>query len=427
MNEVDFLRGIEGEEQNGTDLVSGAEHLVRLKIQSGQETQPKYEDLELKKEAKIFGTHAPHTLEHAAIPEKTRQKQYKEYVNEKSKEEPTGYLKGTAGGALLGGGLGGGLGALLAASHGMPIGPSLRTGAIGGSIVGGIGGLGAAAADKHNIETSRDVVSNNDYENGFANHIADTMDDHQRQQWWTDERRHQQLLHKRASLKDTAKTVLEGAKSGLKYQSFGAGAGVAGMKADKARSVGHLLGMAAPAAAVGAAGYAAGHHAGQRAGLEKDADLSESIGSAAMCKGCGKVKEACGCGTKMAAAEVLKTALREKLATPKDWNKSMLAATTGLGALAGGLGTFLASRAQKDTGKSKMEENLGAAVEANKSKPERGFLHKIKNRETESAHGLAQVFREHPVKASLLGSITGAASGYGLGQLGGAIARRGGK
>lgn len=160
--------------------------------------------------------------------------------------------------------------------------------------------------------------------------------------------------------------------------------------------------------------------------IEKKADLSESIGTAAMCKGCGKIKTACGCKAKMAA--VLKAALREKLAAPSpEWNKSMLAATTGLGALAGGVGTYLASRAQDDTGKSKMEENLGASVKANESKPERGLLQKLKNRETESAHGIARAFREHPVKASLMGALTGGGLGYGLGQLGGARLLRGGK
>lgn len=138
-------------------------------------------------------------------------------------------------------------------------------------------------------------------------------------------------------------------------------------------------------------------------------------------------KEAGSSKSKVAAAQTLKAALQEKVASG-DWNKKMLALLTGAGAAAGGVGTYLSSRPQADTGKSKMEEELGAAVEANKMNPERGFLEKLKNRETESAHGFARVFREHPVKASLLGAVTGAASGYGLGQLGGAVARRvGGK
>lgn len=159
-----------------------------------------------------------------------------------------------------------------------------------------------------------------------------------------------------------------------------------------------------------------------RPGQKKEAEVSKS---ASMCKTCGMEK--CSCMTpKQKTAAALKTLLREKLAQP-DWDKTMLAATTGLGALAGGAGTYLASRPQKDTGKSKMEEELEGAVAAQKVKPERGFLEKLKNRETESAHGLSKVFREHPVKASLLGMLTGAAGGYGIGQLGGAIARRGGK
>ncbi len=160
--------------------------------------------------------------------------------------------------------------------------------------------------------------------------------------------------------------------------------------------------------------------------LEKTADISESIGSAALCKDCGKVK--CACMTpKQKTAQTLRAALKEKCANDPAWNNAMLAATTGLGALGGGIGTYLSSRPQKDTGKSKTEEDLEGQVAANKAKPERGFLEKLKNREVESAHGISRTFREHPGKAGLLGALLGGVSGYGLGQLGGAIARRGGK
>lgn len=119
--------------------------------------------------------------------------------------------------------------------------------------------------------------------------------------------------------------------------------------------------------------------------------------------------------------------LSAKLAFDQTWHRAMLGATTGAGALAGGIGTYLASRPQADTGKGKAEEELEGAVAANKTKPERGLLEKLKNRETETAHGFAKAFREHPKKAALIGLLTGALAGHGIGQLGGAIARRGGK
>jgi hypothetical protein len=159
--------------------------------------------------------------------------------------------------------------------------------------------------------------------------------------------------------------------------------------------------------------------------IEKKASVSESIGSAALCKSCGKEK--CACMGKAKTAEALKQLLREKLAQP-DWNQTMLRASAGIGALAGGVGTYLASRPQKDTGKGKAEEELEAMIAAQKMKPERGFLQKLKNRETENAHGFAKAFREHPGKGALLGALTGAAGGYSIGQLGGALSRlRGGK
>lgn len=125
-------------------------------------------------------------------------------------------------------------------------------------------------------------------------------------------------------------------------------------------------------------------------------------------------------------------AMREKTAGSvlerlKDVNPGLVA-TTGFGALAGGLGTYLASRPQKDSGKSKAEEELEGQVEAHKSQPERGLLNKMHHRNTELEHGYARAFREHPVGAAAIGTATGALGGYGIGRLAGAAARmRGGK
>lgn len=88
------------------------------------------------------------------------------------------------------------------------------------------------------------------------------------------------------------------------------------------------------------------------------------------------------------------------------------------GAAAGGIGTYLASKPQDELGgKSRAEDELEASVEAQRGRPERGLLHKMKNRTTELEHGYAQAFRDHPVKASLLGAAAGASGGYGLARL----------
>jgi len=88
------------------------------------------------------------------------------------------------------------------------------------------------------------------------------------------------------------------------------------------------------------------------------------------------------------------------------------------GAAAGGIGTYLASKPQEELGgRSRAEDELEAFVEAQKGRPERGLLHKMKNRTTELEHGYARAFSDHPVKASLLGAAAGASGGYALTKL----------
>lgn len=278
MDELDFLRGIEGDSQHGQDLVTGAEHLVRLKKQVGF-SHPVSHDLELEKTAGEL-------TESLATPVTCK-------------------------------------------------------------------GCGK-------IKTS--------------------------------------CMCKTAGLKE----ILQGARSGLKYQTMGVGAGLKGLKMPgaKSRSVGMLAGMATPAAAAGGVGYLAGKTSN---GKEKEAQDLRSCLSL-------KLDE-----------------LREKTAGSmlerlKDVNPGLVSAT-GLGALAGGLGTYLSSRPQKDSNKSKSEEDLEGRLEAQKSQPERGLLSKMHHRNTELEHGYAKAFREHPGKASIIGAITGAMGGYGIGQLSGAVAR----
>jgi hypothetical protein len=123
------------------------------------------------------------------------------------------------------------------------------------------------------------------------------------------------------------------------------------------------------------------------------------------------------------AREKTASSLIERL---KDVNPGLLA-TTGLGALAGGIGTYLASKPQKDTGKGRAEEELEGMVEAQRNKPERGLLSKMHHRNTELEHGYAKAFREHPLGATAVGTASGAALGYGIGRLAGAAARMRGK
>lgn len=94
------------------------------------------------------------------------------------------------------------------------------------------------------------------------------------------------------------------------------------------------------------------------------------------------------------------------------------------GALTGGLLTRHSSLPREELGgKSKAEDELEASVEANKLRPETGLLQKMHNRDVERMHGWSKAFREHPNKAALLGALTGAVGGYGLGRLSGAVLR----
>ncbi len=313
MDESEFLRGIEGEEQSGQDLVSGAEHLIRLKKQVGM-TRPN-DDLELDKEAGVADT--------------------------------------------------------------------LKRG---------------VSASKNNIRA-------------FSN----------------------------------------GAEQSFNHQKSLGGIGLHAVSTPGKRAwgTGYASGLAIPVVAAGGIGYAAGHHSGSK---EKDAGEFEE------CRDCGKAKTACMCGEKMASPlksillnARIKTAavssssndplhdyLSSKLEESREKTANAivnslkdhpgLASATGLGAILGGIGTYAASRPQKDSGKSRAEEDLEGKVEVQKSQPERGLLSKMHNRNTELEHGYARAFREHPGKAALIGTVTGAMGGYGIGRLAGGLAKlRGGK
>jgi hypothetical protein len=84
------------------------------------------------------------------------------------------------------------------------------------------------------------------------------------------------------------------------------------------------------------------------------------------------------------------------------------------GALLLGGSTYLASRPKKEhKGKSEAEVELSGIVRGQKAEGERraGFVKKMKNRLNEFNHGVAKVFREHPVKGALLNAAGGASLG----------------
>jgi gas vesicle protein len=95
--------------------------------------------------------------------------------------------------------------------------------------------------------------------------------------------------------------------------------------------------------------------------------------------------------------------------------RSQLPLLMGLGALIGGGLTYAGSSPNEDReGRSWDEDKLDSLVKGRKGKPENGLAHKVLNRSEELALGLAKAFREHPIKASLIGGGAGAGAGYGL-------------
>lgn len=306
MNEAEFLRGIEGEQQNGQDLVSGAEHLLRLKKQVGMTRVD--DDLELEKEAGELAELANATQESC---------------------KGCGKLKTAC--------------------------------------------MCKTATLAEVLKTARAKTAATHKSLPFAS----------------------QASSKYQAAKDHIKGYLSKHPTARAAAIGGAATGGANAIIGAANSPGDRIGGAVrggvQGAAAGAAGGALYHHLST-----KLAEMREKTA----------------------------TSISERLMSV---NPGLIAAT-GIGAIAGGLGTYLASRPQKDTGKSKAEEELEGKVEAQKSQPERGLLSKMHHRNTELEHGYAKAFREHPGKAAIFGTIGGAALGHGIGRLaGGAMRMRGGK
>lgn len=312
MDESEFLRGIEGEGQNGKDLVDGAEHLLRLKKQVGYSIS-RSDDLELEKEAEAICKRCKKAVE-ACICERQGEGQNTPLDGQDAQS----------------------------------------------------GGLGSEKLAKILADARTKTAAT-----------------------------HQDLHHTFKAAKNTLKGYLSTHPTARAAAIGGAASGTIGAAMGAANSPGDRIGGAVSGgvtgAALGAGTSALYHH------------LNHKLAS---------------------AREKTASSIVEHL---KDVNPGLVAAT-GAGALIGGIGTYLSSRPQKDTGKSKSEEELEGKVEAQKSQPERGLLSKMHHRNTELEHGYAKAFREHPHKAALIGTVSGALGGYGLGRLAGGIAKmRGGK
>ncbi len=168
----------------------------------------------------------------------------------------------------------------------------------------------------------------------------------------------------------------QGVKEGVKWQGMGAKGAVHNLKnSRKAVGSGQILGQALPGMAVGAGATALAMKE------KKAADGNRLI-------------------------EALKTI-----------DPSILT-SMGIGAGVAGAGTYLASRPQEN-GKSRAEESLETSVKNDEEKPSNGLFGKMHQANTKLMHGYAQAFRDHPVKAGLMGVATGAGAGYGLSRLAG--------
>lgn len=185
-----------------------------------------------------------------------------------------------------------------------------------------------------------------------------------------------ELIDQRGSVKAALKNALSSAKTGLKLQGFGMKAGINQLKTkgQRARGAGALLGIAAPALAAGGLGYAAGKH------KEKKAEDANRL-----------------------------------IAALKTIDPSLLA-SIGIGAGTAGVGTYLASRPQEN-GKGRAEEQLEETVKNHEEKPADSLRGKMHQATTKMMHGYSKAFREHPVKASLMSTVTGGMAGYGLGRM----------
>lgn len=129
---------------------------------------------ELEKIASLGGASTPKTIEHAAIPYKTRKEQYAKYLKEKSKEDPTS--KGKA--ALIGGAIG------------LIGGPAIPITVPAGAIIG----AAMAAADKGEIEKSKRILREGNIDHAMANRISRQIERREDSREWREDMRHREMM-----------------------------------------------------------------------------------------------------------------------------------------------------------------------------------------------------------------------------------------
>lgn len=138
-----------------------------------------------------------------------------------------------------------------------------------------------------------------------------------------------------------------------------------------------------------------------------------------------KLKGVAAVGATAGGAMLLKHLMTKKAADANRLVEALkkidpaLLASIGTGAAVGGVGTYLASRPQ-DNGKSKAEEQLESQVKSHEEKPADTMGGKMHQANTKMMHGYSQAFRDHPVRAGVMGALTGGTLGYGLGRMAGA-------
>jgi hypothetical protein len=171
--------------------------------------QSKEKEGTMLKTARIFGASTPEdVIATTTIPYRHRAAAYKEYLQQKSEEDPTPW-----GHALLGGGaIGAGLGGLVGASGGL-------RGAGLGALIGGLGGAGlgalARAHDVGNIERAQNVLRGGDIDADLASQIGHVESRRRLDDYLTRERRHREMVGTIGGLKTAA--LSEGGKVEMEH------------------------------------------------------------------------------------------------------------------------------------------------------------------------------------------------------------------
>lgn len=143
---------------------------------------------EMAKEARVFGEHEPRVSD-AEVPYETRKNRLLSYAKRKAGEGKTPW--GTA--LLTGGGVGAGIGALGGAvSSGLG---GAGRGALGGAALGALLGAAMKSGDDHALHNANRLLAPGaDIEGEIADRIVAQKRRKEADQYWRDERRHQELM-----------------------------------------------------------------------------------------------------------------------------------------------------------------------------------------------------------------------------------------